>query len=376
MALLYKNGRWVVDYYPEGRHGPRKKLRLPEFVTDEAEAREYEKEIRSLRSAARTRGLPREGATVKTLLEDYSRWYELHRSPSTVKDFELARKHFERILGGEKAENISMAHINLYKKVRMGDAGKRTINRSINKELSYFTAFLKWVTREGHITPRQIYVDKLPYKRPIPMVLSFEECLRIIQAAEPVYRAFFLCLYALGLRINEARNIRYGDIDHHNNTISVKQKGGTFKILPMPEIVTRAIKQIADPGASSKADEFVFLNKKKGKPIQDVRKAIARACEKAGITRHVNPHLFRHSFATHLVAEEINLRVIQRLLGHSQIAMTERYTQADISVLRKAGETLSKKLGTTGKRGQLLTGTTSRVEKGNKFKQEHRIRNQ
>jgi len=281
----------------------------------------------------------------------------------TMKSLERIAKYFRVPVSALTDESAAPPAVTHHEEHREpihveGFRRKNPITCAVNKELSYFSAFIKWAGRHGYITPRQIHIDKLPYKRPLPSVLTFEEVIRIIRAAEPVYRVFFLLMYALGLRVNEVRNIRIGDIDHLKNTIRIKQKGGALKILPMPTIATMAIKQIVDPGASLRADDYIFLNKMTRRPIQDVRKAIDRACKKAKIDRHVNPHLFRHSFATHLVAEQINLRVIQRLLGHSQISMTERYTQVDISVLRKAGEILNNKfLSTENAEAELIPPT-------------------
>jgi integrase len=80
---------------------------------------------------------------------------------------------------------------------------------------------------------RTFRIETLPHKRPVPMVLSPEEVPGILKAAEPFYRAFFLCLYTLGLRMNEARQLKWEDIDFKAHAVRIQQKGGTRKILPL-----------------------------------------------------------------------------------------------------------------------------------------------
>jgi site-specific recombinase XerD len=81
-----------------------------------------------------------------------------------------------------------------------------------------------------------------------------------------------------------------------------------------------------------------------GEAVKNLRPAIQRACQKAGITKRVTPHLFRHSFATHLVDANVNLRTIQKLLGHSRITTTEIYTHVSLENMRKAQGVIGKGL--------------------------------
>ena len=220
--------------------------------------------------------------------------------------------------------------------MRAGEA-KRPIPCAINKEIRYLGGFVRWASKLGHITPRRLQSDSLPYKRPLPSILSVDEVLKIIQASEPFYQAFLLCLYSLGLRFTEARNLTWDRVDMKNMSIKVKQKGGTFKILPLGERLKRALKAIKPKDGGT----YVFISDRTGRPIVDIRKAIARACEKAKVARHVNPHLFRHSVASHLMSENQNASIIQKFLGHSQLATTQWYSHVSADNLRGAGKVIS-----------------------------------
>ncbi len=85
---------------------------------------------------------------------------------------------------------------------------------------------------------------------------------------------------------------------------------------------------------------YIFVSKRNGQPIRDIRKAIARAKRKAGITKKIYPHLLRHSFATHLLGKNVNLRTIQQFLGHSQVGTTEWYTHVTQGHLQDAQKKL------------------------------------
>ncbi|MFA5100529.1 MAG: tyrosine-type recombinase/integrase [Candidatus Omnitrophota bacterium] len=261
----------------------------------------------------------------------------------------------DRILGAVVAENIFPRHILEYQRKRRDD---KVSNRTINKELNYLSGCLRWASsaENGYITPRQWKIGKLPYNKPIPKILSVEETIRILDAAEPFYKAMFLCLYSIGLRMDEARNLKWRDIDRENNTVIVRQKGGSFKRLPLNSMLLAALDDIArekttesyikkiekflKENTNKTIEDYIFLNPQTGKPITRIVRAIERACEKAKVEKHVYPHLFRHSVATHMLGQNINLRTIQGYLGHSQISTTEWYTHVLSSHLDKASDTI------------------------------------
>jgi len=333
MSVKYQKDHYVVDYRPDGRYGKRVRRHLPVTIQTDDEALLTERLIKESVTSRKKEDVPLTNETVSELFIKYLDWYETNRSQTTYEDICFTRKYCDDILGKERAENININHLELYKRMRR--ASKRNpSNRTINKELAYISGFLNWAAKHGYITARQFRIEKLPYKRPIPVVLSVDEVFRIIAAAEPFYRTFFIFLYSLALRKAEVRQLKWGDIDLEMKTVTVKQKGGSFKRLPMNELIFAGLLDME----RGEDDTYVFENKrlKKGRPIQDVREAIQRAVKKAGIDKRVYPHLFRHSIATHLVAKNVNMRVIQKYLGHTSISTTEFYTHVDIHGLMEA----------------------------------------
>jgi integrase/recombinase XerD len=339
--------RFVIDYWPDGRYGKRKRLTLPASVQSEKEAKVFEE---ALKTAARDPEMITTFTateTVNDVFPSYLEWYEMHRQSTTYEDLlEIYKNHLKGIFGKLRLDEINIVHISLYKKTRkaeviikhLGQKKGSTLvsNRTINKELSYFSGFLKWCRVERNMPLKKITFDRLPYKRPIPMVLSFDEVIKMIEASDPFYRALFFTLYGAGLRSAEGRNLKLEDVDFENRTIRVRQKGGSQKIVPVPQLLLDLISAIKP----AHQEDYVFVNRRTRRPVNDIRRPIERARVKAGIIKKVTPHLFRHSIATHLLGKSVNLRTIQKFLGHAQVLTTEFYTHVDMGHMRTASDAM------------------------------------
>lgn len=328
MSVRKRNNKFVVDYYPQGRSGKRMRLTLPEGVTNIEDARAVERELRT--SKDKHIPVPR-NATVSELFQQYLDWYEMHRAATTYRDIKnVFKNHIKRLLGSYLATEISENHINVYKRLRRAE---RVSNRTITKELHYFSGFLTWCEKRKYIKKRDYHIEKLPYTRPIPIVLTYKEALKFIKAAEPLYRVFFLLLFNLGLRLTSARLLKWTDIDLGQRTLQIIGKGGKPNKFPLSKWLYNELRGLRKKSKSP----WVFPSSRgKNKPIADVRTAIARAKKKAGIKKHIHPHLLRHSLATHLLDKDIDIRKIQDILGHEDISTTEWYTQVSVATKKRA----------------------------------------
>jgi integrase/recombinase XerD len=296
-----------------------------------AEAKSTEKALMGLRRRTVRASSPI--STVKDLFPSYLSWYHGHRSKTTWHDVNGSWERdlapfFEQYVITE----IEATHYSAYQALRATQVSTRTVN----KELDYFSGFLHWCRRERKLDIPRIDYERLPYSRPVPIVLSPNEISRILAAAEsePVYYALFLCLYTLGLRISAARGIKVEDFDFENRAVRVFQKGGNWKLLPISDKMIESVKKIIKLN-DLKSGEYVFSVRDK-QPVQNLCKAIARICKRAGVTKKVNPHLFRHTIATHLTAAGVNTRTVQNYMDHAQIETTEGYTHIALENLRSA----------------------------------------
>jgi site-specific recombinase XerD len=134
------------------------------------------------------------------------------------------------------------------------------------------------------------------------------------------------------MRLGEVRALQKADIDWQNNTITARDtKSGRDKILAMPVWLRAMLMEIVEENDSP----FVFISRHTGKPWIDITWPLQKAAAAAGITKHVHPHLLRHSIASHLTDLGTSIRVIQSFLGHSDIQMSAWYAQ--VSAANKQG---------------------------------------
>lgn len=213
--------------------------------------------------------------------------------------------------------------------------------RSQSRLISALKSFFGFMEIEGRIQVNPAdTIDPPKISRHIPVVLSVEEIDRIMNSvdlSEPEgqrNRAILEVLYSCGLRVSELISLRISDLFFDESFIRVTGKGDKQRLVPIGEPAKRAVQlylsQTRRAYVSKKAEDILFLNRRGGKlSRQMIFLMIKSQCEKAGITKEISPHTFRHSFATHLVENGADLRAVQQMLGHESILTTEIYTHID-----------------------------------------------
>lgn len=175
-------------------------------------------------------------------------------------------------------------------------------------------------------------VVKIPYPKvpkPLPDILSGTEVEELLMAVESIkHRAVLMTAYGAGLRVNEACSLKASDIDSTRELIHVRDgKRGRDRYVMLSQrllVFLRGYwKQTRPP------KPWLFPGKDPRRPISDtsVREALKKAAKAVGLRKRVTPHVLRHSFATHLLETNTDIRTIQVLLGHGSIRTTTRYTQ-------------------------------------------------
>ncbi len=182
--------------------------------------------------------------------------------------------------------------------------------------------------------------------RKLPEVLTEEEMIGFLNSlpVESVLdlrnRAIFEMLYATGIRISELTNLNINDINFGERLIRVIGKGKKERIVPFNDNALVTVKKYIQVSRKVFPDrpEFVFLNfRGKQISVRGVEKILKKLyINYTSSDKNIYPHLFRHSFATHLLRRGANLRVIQELLGHSNLSTTEKYTSLDYKDLLKS----------------------------------------
>ena len=182
--------------------------------------------------------------------------------------------------------------------------------------------------------------------RPLPDTLTVEEIDRLIGSIDPATnkglrdRAILELLYSCGLRVTELCDLKIGDLFFGEGYIRVTGKGDKQRLVPVSDIARDRIQLYLETRHSARSgDDTLFLNNRGTRLTRVMIFTIIRqAAKRAGIDKHISPHTFRHSFATHLLEGGANIRQVQELLGHENILTTEIYTHLDSTHLRQTVE--------------------------------------
>ena len=316
MSVRKRGKGWLIDIR-QGRNGKRI---LHTFHGTEAEAWELEHAMKR----ELNRALPFDHKTVSTIVPDYLEYVRTHQSEVTYKSKKkMLFGHLMATFGNTFIDCIPDTLIQQYKTKRLTEIASKTAtkggNRAINLELLCLSAMVKWATKQ------YLKFEQLPVSKPMPMVLSREQVKAILDNMNPFYRTLFLCLYSTGMRKKEVLGLTWDRIDLDNDVIIVFGKGAHFRMVPIHPMLKEAL---CSHKKTQGGINLVFPSpkRKEDTPLVDLRRPIADAVKAAKIGRHVNPHLFRHTFATHILEETGDLRMVQELLGHQQITTTEIYT--------------------------------------------------
>lgn len=210
--------------------------------------------------------------------------------------------------------------------------------RSQARVISSLRAFFKFLEMEGKTESNPTErIDSPKIGRHIPVVLSVNEIERIISSVDLSApeghrnRAIIEVLYSCGLRVSELVSLKISDLFLEESFLRVTGKGDKQRLIPIGDPASDALNlyfSVRRLGKISKGSEdVVFLNRRGGKLSREMIFIMLRKqAEAAGIEKEISPHTFRHSFASHLVENGADLRIVQQMLGHSSILTTEIYT--------------------------------------------------
>jgi len=222
---------------------------------------------------------------------------------------------------------------------------KKIDKSTIARKFSCFKSFERFMRTQGitlHLKLKRPRLDKK-----LPLYLSVDEIFHLLDATQdaalptkhPIRdKAIFELLYATGIRCSELTNIKLKDIDMHHKTIRISGKGSKERIVlfgqKAHDKITQYIQQ--ERAAVSTPDEYLFLNYRFDKlTSRSIQRIFEMFRQFLHIERKITPHKIRHSFATHLLNQGTDLRVVQELLGHKTLASTERYTHVSLEELAR-----------------------------------------
>ena len=252
----------------------------------------------------------------------------------TQSGYLLGIKRLSNFLG-KSLDKTTKEDLRLFQ-LHLVDSG--ATSSTINNTVSAIRFFFKVTLDRPDVVAKICHV---PVPRRLPIVLTVEEVTRLMDVANPKYKAAFALAYGSGLRIGEVISLKISDIDSKRMSIHIQQgKGKKDRYGLLSEVL---LEQLRDWWRYAKANNRII----KGgwlfpgqNPVNHMsERQLARACtaaaKDANIEKHVTMHLLRHSFATHLLEQHVDIRVIQVLLGHAKLSTTAIYAQVATNLLRE-----------------------------------------
>ena len=213
--------------------------------------------------------------------------------------------------------------------------------KSLQRRLSACRSFYLWLLKRGRIDANPADAIRAPKAaRKLPQVLDVDEAVQLVEVATDAPlglrdRALLELFYSSGLRLSEVCALKWADLDFAQDLVTVLGKGSKQRIVPVGSHARNALAALREDAAGQPGD-FVFPGRG-GAQISSraVQLRVKKLAAQRGVYKRVHPHLLRHSFASHMLESSGDLRGVQELLGHADIATTQIYTHLDFQHLAK-----------------------------------------
>ncbi len=274
-------------------------------------------------------------------VEDYLRYSQIERglSANTITAYKQDLSSFIDFLQKENLTSWPTKAIDIDAFLAEQRDQKKATS-SISRLISSLRKFYQWLVRQNiqKLNP-MLEIDSPKKRRPLPVALTTVEVTDLLKQPDIKKklglrdRALLETLYATGIRVSELINLKFTDLHEELKLVKVFGKGSKERLIPISKVALSWInsykEKVRDPLILKvgKNTDFIFLNSRGGSLTrQAVWQIIKHYCKLAGIQKNVTPHTLRHTFATHLLENGADLRVVQEILGHSDISTTQIYT--------------------------------------------------
>ncbi|RCS31603.1 tyrosine recombinase XerC [Rhodanobacter denitrificans] len=266
---------------------------------------------------------------------------ERHASPHTVAGYRRDLAKLLRFMQQQQLAAFDALDANRMRTFVAGEHRAGLAPKSLQRLLSSCRSLFRQLGREGALANDPLLGVRGPkVRRKLPQVLDVDEAAALVEtggdgALATRDRAMLELFYSSGLRLSELCGVRWLDLSLDEGEVRVLGKGGKTRIVPVGRHAVAALRALgAEQGMP--ADGAVFRGRG-GAPInpRTVQLRMNRLALQQGIPKHIHPHLLRHTFASHMLESSGDLRAVQELLGHADIATTQIYTHLDFQHLAK-----------------------------------------
>jgi integrase/recombinase XerD len=287
------------------------------------------------------------------LVLDFLAYLELERglSRNTLEAYRTDLQQFGAWLDEHGHSALEVTHTQLTEFIgQLGTGergnGKAVAPATVQRKVACLRSFYRHLRRDeilDHDPTAELRAPRSTHK--LPQVLSRAEVKRLLEAprgTEPRGlrdRALLELMYACGLRASEAIGLEVADVDLEDGVLRARGKGGKERLVPVGRQAVSAVRAYVERGrprlVGNRAEVRLFVNSRgTGLTRQGLYKIVQRHAASAGLAGRMSPHTLRHTFATHLLAGGCDLRSVQEMLGHADIATTQIYTHLSAERLK------------------------------------------
>ena len=278
---------------------------------------------------------------------------EKNRSPNTVRTYKTDLELFLEFASATGIKNLDSLELNTFRLWLADQKKKGSSNSTISRRSSTVRVFSTWAFQKGLIkTDPAVRLISPKVNRTLPNVLAQKQASNLMQTASNLDdeensvtirmrdHAVLEVLYSSGIRVSELTGLDIKDLDFTRCTMRVIGKGNKERVVPFGQPAKEAIQTYLTKARTELADEksgnALFLGTR-GKRLdtRQVRRILTNAISRVEGLVNVSPHDLRHSAATHMLEGGADLRIVQKLLGHSSLATTQKYTHVTIERLRE-----------------------------------------
>ena len=271
---------------------------------------------------------------------DYLHYLKVERglSENTIASYGIDLKLFLEYLRENEIPSFKQVNKEVIVNYMQAEKNNNKANSSILRSVSSLRKFFQYLAQEKIIEKDpMLLIDTPKKKQHLPQVLTKEEVEKLLHSPNTGQvlglrdRAMLELMYATGLRISEIINLKLEDLHLTMGTLQTLGKGHKERIVPVGDEaikwINRYLEEARPKLLKQKRSNYLFLNfHGNNLTRQGVWKKLKPEVRKAGIQKNITPHTLRHSFATHILENGADLRIVQELLGHADISTTQIYT--------------------------------------------------
>jgi len=278
---------------------------------------------------------------VRKWISRYLRRLRESASPHTLRAYAQNLETFAAFCDGEGVRHPKEITHRFLRGFLVDLNGRGLARSSVARYVAAVRAFTRQLVRENVLATDPARALRTPsHRRPLPLHLGEDEVARLIDAAQSARdRAILETLYGGGLRVSELVGLDRADLDLGRGIARVRGKGRKERLSPLGRAASRALREYLGARPKGADPRPVFVNLKGGRlTARSVHRLLRDCAVRAGVDPRTTPHTLRHSFATHLLDRGADLREVQELLGHKNIATTQIYTHVSMERLKKVYE--------------------------------------